>query len=152
MLKEAAVGDAIFRPSSYGSDHLTLTWKMMDNIYRHFDIEEQGKVSDAKLGSKLLIKSEEFEDLDELLSRFIAPMNDFVDDVIHNKKFYDGSQDECAVQLRQLKMEHPKTIPYRLCFTAKHPGSICIMYISNTTAHKRYVEIRTQGFRFHGRI
>lgn len=35
-------GDVIIRPSSKGSDHLTITWKVADGIYQHIDIKEEG--------------------------------------------------------------------------------------------------------------
>ncbi|MBK8157228.1 MAG: hypothetical protein IPK55_15315 [Streptococcus sp.] len=38
------MGAYIFRPSSLGDDHLTLTWKFYTDIYQHIDIQELERV------------------------------------------------------------------------------------------------------------
>ena len=48
-------GEAIFRPSSKGQDHLTVTWKVDEGIHQHVDIREQGKPNPYSLGKSLLI-------------------------------------------------------------------------------------------------
>ena len=67
-------GDVIFRPSSKGEDRLTVTWKVAENVYQHIDIKEQGKINSFSLGSSLFIGNEEYEDLDEIMARFINPV------------------------------------------------------------------------------
>jgi len=51
-------GEAIFRPSSKGPDHLTLTWKVEDAMLQHVDIKEQGKPNAYSLGRSLMIGDE----------------------------------------------------------------------------------------------
>jgi len=68
-------GDVIFRPSSKGEDHLTVTWKVTDGIYQHIDVKEKGKINAFSLGSSLWIGGEEYEDLDEIMARFINPVS-----------------------------------------------------------------------------
>jgi transcription elongation factor SPT6 len=68
-------GDVIFRPSSKGEDRLTVTWKVAENVYQHIDIKEQGKINSFSLGRSLWIGNEEYEDLDEIMARFINPVN-----------------------------------------------------------------------------
>ena len=41
-----------------GTDHLTLTWKVEDNILHHIDIREQGKPNQFSLGKSLWIGSD----------------------------------------------------------------------------------------------
>lgn len=62
-------GEAIIRPSSKGEDHLTVTWKVTNNICQHIDIREEGKENAFSLGQTLWIGNEEFEDLDEIIAR-----------------------------------------------------------------------------------
>jgi transcription elongation factor SPT6 len=52
------LGDAIFRPSSKGPDHMTITWKVSDGIYQHVDITEKDKPNPFTLGKRLLIGKE----------------------------------------------------------------------------------------------
>ena len=68
-------GDVIFRPSSKGEDRLTVTWKVTDGVYQHIDVLEKGKINAFSLGSSLWIGTEEYEDLDEIMARFVNPVS-----------------------------------------------------------------------------
>eukprot|EP00831_Metopus_contortus_P077543 TRINITY_DN7306_c0_g1_i2.p1 TRINITY_DN7306_c0_g1~~TRINITY_DN7306_c0_g1_i2.p1 ORF type:complete len:469 (-),score=139.78 TRINITY_DN7306_c0_g1_i2:99-1505(-) len=76
-LKTKESGEFLFRPSSRGNDHLTLTMKLYKNINVHVDIIESEKPRGALLGKKLLIGNECYESLDEIEARFITPIIDF---------------------------------------------------------------------------
>ena len=64
-LKDAPVGEALFRPSSKGTDRLSLTWKMsaggqgtggqgaMPAVFVHLDIREGGKSVGAGAAANL---------------------------------------------------------------------------------------------------
>lgn len=41
-----------------GTDHLTVTWKVEENILHHIDIREQGKPNQFSLGKSLWIGSD----------------------------------------------------------------------------------------------
>ena len=41
-----------------GTDHLTLTWKVDEDILHHIDIQEQGKPNQFSLGKSLWIGSD----------------------------------------------------------------------------------------------
>ena len=56
-------GEFYFRPSSRGSDHLTLTWKFYENNIVHIDIVEEDKPIGANIGRKLRISDEIYENL-----------------------------------------------------------------------------------------
>lgn len=75
LMETMEQGDVIFRPSSKGDDRLTVTWKVAENVYQHIDIKEEGKINSFSLGTSLWIGNEEYEDLDEIMARFINPVN-----------------------------------------------------------------------------
>ena len=50
-----------------GTDHLTVTWKVEENILHHIDIREQGKPNQFSLGKSLWIGS----DVRPVLSTFV---------------------------------------------------------------------------------
>lgn len=50
LMDKMAQGEVIVRPSSKGSDHLTVTWKVADAIYQHIDVREEGKENAFSLG------------------------------------------------------------------------------------------------------
>ena len=56
-------GEFYFRPSSKGTDHLTLTWKFFENNIVHIDIVEENKPIGANIGSLLRISDETYENL-----------------------------------------------------------------------------------------
>lgn len=152
FLKDQPVGEAVFRPSRQGSDHLTLSWKVQDALYRHWDITELDKPGETRLGEKLVLKDETFDDLDEILARFISPMNELVDDVSRHEKYRNVSKDQVSEELVELKRRQPKSIPYLFRFNLEpeRVGTFAISFVANKTPHRRHVEIRPQGFRFFG--
>ena len=48
----------MFRPSSKGTDNITLTWKFYTNNIVHMDIEERDKPTGASIGNLLYISDE----------------------------------------------------------------------------------------------
>lgn len=58
MMETMDQGDVIIRPSSKGENHLTVTWKVCDNIYQHVDVREEGKENAFSLGATLWINTE----------------------------------------------------------------------------------------------
>ncbi|GLD93029.1 hypothetical protein PINS_up001621 [Pythium insidiosum] len=151
-LREQPVGDVVLRPSTLGSDHLTLTWKMLDGVYRHFDVLEKDKPSEARLGAKLVIKDETFESIDELIARFVDPMNDLVTDVVNFKYFKNASLEEIHEDVIKQKKAHPARIPYIIHVYNKFPGCFSITFVARSTPHSCHMEVKPGGFRFFGRI
>ncbi|CAF4632704.1 unnamed protein product, partial [Rotaria sp. Silwood2] len=98
ILSTKDLGDAIVRPSSKASDHLTITWKLVDGVLHNIDVIEKSKTNQFSLGKRLLIidprtqETDEFEDLDEILARYIKPMANTVSDIITHKYYRNLSQ------------------------------------------------------------
>ena len=114
ILNEGNQGDCVIRPSSKGNDHLTLSWKVHNGIHQHVDIREEGKTNAFSLGQQLFIGSEQFEDLDEIIARYVQPMAGFARDIIGFKYFRDLSADTVAAErvLSEEKQKAPSRIPY----------------------------------------
>ncbi|KAG6613482.1 Transcription elongation factor SPT6 [Phytophthora cinnamomi] len=151
-LREQPVGEVVIRPSTLGTDHLTLTWKMLDGVYRHFDIQEKDKPSEARIGQTLIIKEEKYENIDELIARFVDPMNSLVEDVVRYKYYMGVPKESVEEDLIKQKKEHPSRIPYALHVYSKFPGCFSITYIARETPRSCHMEVKSGGFRFFGRI
>ncbi|KAG6967298.1 hypothetical protein JG687_00004348 [Phytophthora cactorum] len=151
-LREQPVGEVVIRPSTLGTDHLTLTWKMLDGVYRHFDIQEKDKPSEARIGQTLIIKEEKYENIDELIARFVDPMNSLVDDVVRYKYYKNAPKESVEEDLIKQKKEHPSRIPYALHVYTKFPGCFSITYIARETPRSCHMEVKSGGYRFFGRI
>lgn len=108
-------GEAIIRPSSKGADHLTVTWKVTENIYQHIDVREEGKENAFSLGRSLWIGNEEFEDLDEIIARHINPMAAYASELLDFKYYktsVEGIKDKAEEILKEQKKQNPGGIPY----------------------------------------
>lgn len=80
------------------------------------------------VGKKLYIREEEFEDLDEIIQRFIAPKADYVQRMMHQKKFRE--MDKAAVKQLCLddKQRKPGSIPYYFIHLESAPGKFLLSY------------------------
>lgn len=115
LMQTMKQGEAIVRPSSKGSDHLTVTWKVTDDVYQHIDVREEGKENAFSLGQSLWISNEEFEDLDEIIARHVNPMAAYTSELLdfkYYKLMVDGIKDKAEEILKDQKKENPGGIPY----------------------------------------
>ena len=119
LLGEMAQGEAIIRPSSQGNDHLTLSWKVHDGIHMHVDIKEGEKSNVFSLGRQLFIDGETYEDLDEIIARYVQPMAAYARDLTAFKYFREqtgggtpGDMSAVEKALNEEKQKAPSRIPY----------------------------------------
>jgi transcription elongation factor SPT6 len=75
-------GKGIVRPLSKGTDHLTGTWKVADDILQHVDVGEEGQGNACSISKSLLIGDKQFEDLDEIVAQYTNPMAARVRDLL----------------------------------------------------------------------
>ena len=77
------------RPSSKGSDYLTITWAFRDGWFKHISVEEKNKrAGDLGVGTHLRVEGwdgETFSDLDHIFVAYIEPMNDLVQAMCSHK-------------------------------------------------------------------
>lgn len=128
MLAEADQGEVVIRPSSKANDHLTLTWKVHDGINAHVDIKEEGKDNAFSLGHQLFINNEAYEDLDEIIARYVQPMASYARDLINFKYYKEtgGKREEMERICREEKQKAPSRIPY---FVATSKGNYITLSI-----------------------
>ena len=110
----------IFRPSSKGLDHLSLTWKMASepDIFVHWDIIEKDKPNDNRfaVGRTLEIVgcNEKWEDLDEIYARFKDRMNELALEMREHSKFRFGKEEDVKDMLIEESQNNPDLVPYAL--------------------------------------
>ena len=86
-------GDVVIRPSSKGTDHLAVTWKVVDGIFQHIDVLELDKENEFTLGKQLRIGGKyTYTDLDELIVMHVKAMASKVEEMVGNEKFQDKSK------------------------------------------------------------
>uniref|UniRef100_UPI0034C6DEEA SPT6 n=1 Tax=Homo sapiens TaxID=9606 RepID=UPI0034C6DEEA len=144
MMETMDQGDVIIRPSSKGENHLTVTWKVSDGIYQHVDVR-----------ATLWINSEEFEDLDEIVARYVQPMASFARDLLNHKYYQDcsgGDRKKLEELLIKTKKEKPTFIPYFICACKELPGKFLLGYQPRGKPRIEYVTVTPEGFRYRGQI
>ncbi|XP_043269768.1 transcription elongation factor SPT6 isoform X2 [Venturia canescens] len=155
MMKTTKQGDAVVRPSSKGADHLTVTWKVTDDIYQHIDVREEGKGNAFSLGTSLWIGNEEFEDLDEILARHVNPMASYASELLDYKHFKPtvmGMKDKAEELLKEQQRENPGGIPYIISAAKNYPGKFLLSYLPRSNCRHEYVTVSPEGFRFRGQM
>lgn len=114
MLEPMKQGEAIVRPSSKGTDRLTITWKVTDDVLHHIDVREDEKKFVFSLGKRLFIDKEEFEDLDEILARYVNPMAAYASELLechYYKPEVDGIEEKANEIMKEQKKANPARIP-----------------------------------------
>jgi transcription elongation factor SPT6 len=142
----ASVGEALLRPSSKFSDTLALHWVVRPGVIKIIEVIEENKDTEASIGNILKIKNEEYGSIDELLGRYIAPLNDRVEEISHHRKFVSLSESEVDEKLKVLKKKSPSGVFYFLCWSEKYPGYASLRYIIQNTPREHPIAIAPDGF------
>lgn len=154
MMENMDQGEAIFRPSSKGADHLTVTWKVDKGFYQHIDVREEGKENNFSLGTSLWIGNEEFEDLDEIIARHVAPMAENARDLIAFKYYRPqcgGKREKAAELLNEEKLKNPNTIHY-IVSPSKLGGQFMLSYLPRQKVCHEIVTVTPEGFHYRQQI
>ncbi|KAI3888192.1 hypothetical protein MKW92_031893, partial [Papaver armeniacum] len=139
-----------------GAIFLTLTLKVYDGVYANKDIVEGGKdhkdiTSLLRLGKTLKIGDDTFEDLDEVMDRYVDPLVGHLKTMLSYRKFKKGTKAEVDDLLRVEKSEYPMRIVYCFGISHEHPGTFILSYIRSTNPHHEYIGLYPKGFKFRKR-
>ncbi|XP_018470699.1 transcription elongation factor SPT6 homolog isoform X1 [Raphanus sativus] len=156
-LSDKDFGESIVRPSSRGLNYLTLTLKIDGGVYTHKEIVEGGKESKditslQRIGKTLTIGEDTFEDLDEVMDRYVDPLVSHLKTMLNYRKFRKGAKSEVDELLRMEKSENPARIVYSFGISHEHPGTFILSYIRSTNPHHEYVGLYPKGFKFRKRM
>lgn len=133
-LSKMQVGDLVIRPSSKGSDHIVVTWKVAEGSYQHIDVLELEKENEFTIGQKLLVKGRfekmtyQYSDLDELIVLHIKAIAKKIDEMCIHDKFRKGTQAETEKWLESYSEANPKRSCYAFCFDHQHPGYFILCF------------------------
>ena len=142
----AMVGEALIRPSSKSADSLAIHWAVKEGDVKVIEVTEEDKDTDASIGNILKIKDEAYGSIDEVLGRYIAPMNDYVEELINHRKFVDLPEDELDDKLCAEKAKNPDGVFYNLCWMEMHPGYASLRFVLSSTPRQHPVGISPNGF------
>ncbi|XP_055333559.1 transcription elongation factor SPT6-like [Paramacrobiotus metropolitanus] len=155
-LKTQPLGECVIRPSSKGNNKLTLSWKVAEGIHDHVEIVEQEKENVFSLGQKLVIGDETFDDLDEILARYVQPMAVFVKEIMDHKYYVDshfGQPTTHAAQrtvidawLREEKSRNPARIPFCFSAFASLPRRFFLCHLPRQNVREEFVTVTPAGY------
>jgi len=166
--KDKDVGDFLFRPSSQGLNSLDLSIKLRgsqdgsllgDMLIYTIKINEYGKdankkASHLRIGSHLMIGTDRFDDLDEVVAMYVEPFVGFLGEARVHRKFNPGNQEQVSQDVKEEKKANPSSIPYYLSIATenKRTGRLSLTYHPHKSAdrepRKEDVQISPKGFRF----
>ncbi|XP_047948242.1 transcription elongation factor SPT6 homolog [Salvia hispanica] len=152
FLADKDPGESVIRPSSRGLSILTLTMKVYDGVYANTLIEEGGKehgdiTSLLRIGKTLKIRKDTFEDLDEVMDRYVDPLVAHLKSMLNHRKFRTGTRSEIEELLRIEKAEDPSKSVYCFGISHEHPGLFILTYIvHDSNPQHEFIGLYPQGF------
>ena len=149
-LEAKPMGTAIIRPSSKGNDHLTLSWKFTEKMILHVDIKEEKKsdLAPLSIGKQLIIASNSYEDLDEVLAHYLDPIVLYCQEVFNHRKYNASSPQQIEEFLHKEKEQNASSIPYCISVNERHPGYFDICFIPNKRIHRESFSVQAEGFKY----
>jgi len=147
-LKTKDIGDVVIRPSSKGVKFLTITWKFYQDIFIHITVREENKPNMRSLGHSLWIGEEKFEDLNEILARYVEPRTAFSQELFEFRNFRHGTQEEIDDMLKERKRDQPHTIPYFFGVSREYPGRFLLSFLPGNRVKHEFITVSSDGFRF----
>jgi len=116
----------------------------------HIDIKELEKAPGANIGSKLQISDETYENLQEIVERYILPCNRSLREVTNHQKFQKCNDlDELKKCLEAEKTDDNSRIPYKFTVLEKYPQYLILAYIPKKDIVKEFIKVKPRGYFFH---
>ncbi|VDM59379.1 unnamed protein product, partial [Angiostrongylus costaricensis] len=149
-------GDMVIRPSAKSTNRLTISWKVTGGVVANIDVEEHDKDEPTELGRRLTVLGEEFDDLDEAITRILYPMADLCRDITGHKYYMKGvfseEREKIEVKLREDKRMVPGRIPYTLTASRTYPAKFVLSYLARIKPCHEYISVTSEGLKFRQRF
>jgi transcriptional accessory protein Tex/SPT6 len=156
MLSNMPLFSFLFRPSSKGVDHLTLSLKVREpDTVVHIDVldtDKSGLTEPTALGRKLTIGSHTFSDLDEAIVRYVKPIQALHQAIMRADCFRDADKATVDAEIRQKMAEDSRRAAYLICPNADGPGSYMIAYMLKSSPHHEVIAVDPQGYKWRDKV
>lgn len=151
-LKDNPGETVVFRPSHQSLGYLMMTWKYHDDLYVQIPIKELNKPDPTAIGEELKVGENVYEDLDEILARYIPPMQALYQSMIEYKKFFEGGEVVIDDMCKDQRERQPGSIPYFISLSTEKPGQFVIAYMRGMENIKHeYIKLCPDGYMFRKR-
>ena len=98
---------------------------------------------------------QEFEDLDEMLARFINPMGQLARELHAHKSYRSadgGNINKLMAMLAEEKKQQPSRIPYFFSASKQLPGKYVLAYQPANKPKIEYLSLTPEGYRYRGLV
>lgn len=98
---------------------------------------------------------QEYEDLDEIIARFVQPMAAFARDLLSHKCYRaanGGDRKALEKLLSEEKARNPKRIPYFFSCSKQYPSKFVLAYQPASKPKMEFVTVTPDGFRYRGQV
>lgn len=143
-LAPQAMGDCVIRPSSRGTNFLTVTWKVGTNLFQHLSVEEVTH----NTGKEYIVERKRYSDLDQLIFQHVQAIAKHVNEMVRHPKFREGTLAEVNEWLESYTRANPKNSAYVFCYDHKAPGWFLLLFKVNvnTPVTTWHVKTEVNGF------
>ncbi|EAY03656.1 SH2 domain containing protein [Trichomonas vaginalis G3] len=142
-LSNQSVGSFIFRPSSKGNEHISLTILFPNNICANYDIVEQNKQSVDAVGKDLFIRDQKFSDLEEIKWKFIYPIKTQLENIMKHEKWVEDPSQANEI-ITEEKAKNENMLVYRITTSIQNKGYLELVW-EGTKDHRVVEPIRLFG-------
>ncbi|KAG7907436.1 hypothetical protein KL906_004123 [Ogataea polymorpha] len=148
-------GEFVIRPSSKGNDHLTVTWKIENQLFQHLDVLELDKLNDYTVGRTLQVGEFRYHDLDELIVSHINNLYLKVEEIVNHDKFKNEPLNDTKEWLIRYSKANKNRSCYCFCYNHKSPGWFYLLFKLNDKSDKLYtwnIKVQPNGYLLHGNL
>ncbi|KAJ7430704.1 transcription elongation factor SPT6 [Mycena galericulata] len=144
-------GDVVIRPSSKGSDHLAVTWKVDEQLYQHIDVTEPNADPNGQtVGTHLIVDStHSYADLDELIVNHVQAMARKVEELMAHDRFKQGTEDDLHLYLKNSLAANPAKSMYGFTLNRKRPGHFSLCFLANKNSVVQTWPVRVTPEAYH---
>lgn len=159
------IGATIIRPAAKSFRRLHITMCLPAGVIWHVDVKEQGPTAaNLRLAPPLAIEpipgqSSEYEDLDELVVRFVDPISSAMRALATHRKWNGGpdlgppkSWEDVQNDLITEKARSPNQSVYCLAADGNRPGAFYLAFLIGSTPRREYFVVLPDGFYFRKKV
>jgi hypothetical protein len=155
FLEEQVLGTVVIRPHQHALDQLTMSWRCSKDpfLVKHEVLEELAGTGgekkapqDASLGRTLKLGMDLFDDLDEIVARYVEPQVGLIRELQRHKYYRAISPEQVEGLLLDERARDPQATKYFFIPNPRAAGHFHLWYQTSRRAKKLYVTISRRGF------
>ena len=147
-------GKFCFRPSFLGFGHLILTLNFCENLTLNYNIKKEKE-------DKYILENKEYNDLNDIVKRFVNPLQKIINEFKMNKYFQSPRQmnsifDKIYANISDINNNPNRANSFNdiiICFMDASPNyGILITKNRNNCINFDFIEFTPEGFYFHNKL